>query len=499
MAKVKITGHASGTGVVTITAPNTSTDRTITLPDGTGTLLDENSSLPAANLTGTIASARLPTSTDLPLAGGTMTGTVAFADNVYATFGTSADLRIKHNGAESVIQDQGSGALYMASNEFKVTNAAITENMIIATENAAVKLFYDNAQKFITTSTGIDVTGGVTASTTIKCGTAEASSGVASDTFAFMGVNTSNNATKHGAVFSSKHADSNILLCGIHDTAFNTLVVKGSGKVGIGTVSPVGPLHVVSEINVGPDSNNRSMYGFNTDRGYFGTVQGGTSYFDTMSLKGGLVGIGTSAPTGILHVSGASPHAKMVNTTWGASSSATSKKTIDNTAGGASYRGMMTELLFTWTQTTSESWIMVRTPQAYADWPGGGWADMKLCWSGYHASNNTMMSWTAVFHNHHGRVFTWSKTGITQVGNGSGSYGTYNYTPAVAFYRQTSSAHGYTNSDAWMRNLFIKVSGNSASNVCSQRSLYINGLSGGYEYEVIHMGTSTPGGGLTGV
>ena len=39
MAKVKITGHASGTGVVTVTAPNTSTDRTITLPDSTDTLI----------------------------------------------------------------------------------------------------------------------------------------------------------------------------------------------------------------------------------------------------------------------------------------------------------------------------------------------------------------------------------------------------------------------------------------------------------------------------
>jgi hypothetical protein len=38
MAKVKIQGHASGTGVITVTAPNTSTDRTITLPDATGTL-----------------------------------------------------------------------------------------------------------------------------------------------------------------------------------------------------------------------------------------------------------------------------------------------------------------------------------------------------------------------------------------------------------------------------------------------------------------------------
>jgi len=39
MAKVKIQGHASGTGILTVTAPNTSTDRTITLPDATGNLL----------------------------------------------------------------------------------------------------------------------------------------------------------------------------------------------------------------------------------------------------------------------------------------------------------------------------------------------------------------------------------------------------------------------------------------------------------------------------
>jgi len=38
MAKVKIQGNASGTGVLTVTAPNTSTDRRITLPDGDVTL-----------------------------------------------------------------------------------------------------------------------------------------------------------------------------------------------------------------------------------------------------------------------------------------------------------------------------------------------------------------------------------------------------------------------------------------------------------------------------
>ena len=52
MAKVKITGHASGSGVITVTAPNTSTDRTITLPDATGTILDTTSGLDATKLSG---------------------------------------------------------------------------------------------------------------------------------------------------------------------------------------------------------------------------------------------------------------------------------------------------------------------------------------------------------------------------------------------------------------------------------------------------------------
>ena len=60
MAKVKIQGNAAGTGVFSIVSPDSDTNRTLTLPDTTGTLLDENSSVPAANLTGTVADARFP-------------------------------------------------------------------------------------------------------------------------------------------------------------------------------------------------------------------------------------------------------------------------------------------------------------------------------------------------------------------------------------------------------------------------------------------------------
>ena len=39
MSKIAIQGNASGTGTVTIAAPNTNTDRTLTLPDNTGTII----------------------------------------------------------------------------------------------------------------------------------------------------------------------------------------------------------------------------------------------------------------------------------------------------------------------------------------------------------------------------------------------------------------------------------------------------------------------------
>mgnify|MGYP001595027286 FL=1 len=83
MSKIKIVGHASGSGVLTIAAPNTNTDRTITIPDVTGTLLDSGSDLPAANLTGTIADARFP-STLPAISGANLTGITGTTTRIHA-------------------------------------------------------------------------------------------------------------------------------------------------------------------------------------------------------------------------------------------------------------------------------------------------------------------------------------------------------------------------------------------------------------------------------
>ena len=149
MSKIKIVGHASGTGVLTIAAPNTNTDRTITIPDVTGTLLDSGSDLPAANLTGTIAIARIADdavtaaklansiNTDiatgpaaLPKAGGTMTGNIAHAGDF--TIDAGGDITLDADGADIKLKDAGTlfGSLVNASGDFKIVTEVADKDLI---------------------------------------------------------------------------------------------------------------------------------------------------------------------------------------------------------------------------------------------------------------------------------------------------------------------------------------------------------------------------------
>jgi len=47
VSKIRLTPNASGTGTVTLTVPSTSTDRTVTLPDNTGTVITTESTVPS--------------------------------------------------------------------------------------------------------------------------------------------------------------------------------------------------------------------------------------------------------------------------------------------------------------------------------------------------------------------------------------------------------------------------------------------------------------------
>ena len=89
-----------------------------------------------------------------------------FADNAKAKFGTGGDLEIFHNGTHSFIQDTGTGDLYVAGSVVRIMDAAGSENMIKATENAAVELYHNNTKTFETASGGVSLTGGAAANVT---------------------------------------------------------------------------------------------------------------------------------------------------------------------------------------------------------------------------------------------------------------------------------------------------------------------------------------------
>jgi hypothetical protein len=87
-----------------------------------------------------------------------------FKDSSYAKFGTGGDLEIYHDGSNSHISDQGSGVVYLRTNNLQVNNAANNEAMIHATENGLVDLYYDNGRRLITTPTGVEAVGIVSCS-----------------------------------------------------------------------------------------------------------------------------------------------------------------------------------------------------------------------------------------------------------------------------------------------------------------------------------------------
>jgi hypothetical protein len=105
--------------------------------------------------------------TDSPtFAGLTTTADVSFGDNDKAVFGAGNDLEIYHTstGNHSIIEETGGGNLVVRTNGPHIEfDKGSTEYMARMLVDGAVELYYDSVLKLATTSTGIDVTGTVTA------------------------------------------------------------------------------------------------------------------------------------------------------------------------------------------------------------------------------------------------------------------------------------------------------------------------------------------------
>ena len=113
-------------------------------------------------------------------------------DNTRLIFGDNTDFQIWHGGAHTFLRNSG-GDLRIRSNTLLLKNQDDDEKYIQCNNNSSVQLFFNNNQKFVTTDTGVVVTGICTATSFSGDGSAltgiSATADVVSDTSPQLGGN----------------------------------------------------------------------------------------------------------------------------------------------------------------------------------------------------------------------------------------------------------------------------------------------------------------------
>jgi hypothetical protein len=191
---------------------------------------------------------------------GTNGGNVAVGDNGVISFGAGSDLQIYHDGLNSYISEGGTGNLFLgATNMF--LRSSTGETYIGAIQDGAVTLYHNNAAKLATTSTGVDVTGTVTADGLDVQGDGTISGGsrlTISDIADVNndGIRLDDNTT---ARFNNLTQDTsgNFKIQHYTGSAWqNNFTLSTDGKLGLGTTSPSTTLDVAGNVSLGTNSSN---------------------------------------------------------------------------------------------------------------------------------------------------------------------------------------------------------------------------------------------------
>ena len=191
---------------------------------------------------------------------GTNGGNVAVGDNGVISFGAGSDLQIYHDGLNSYISEGGTGNLFLGGTNMFMRSST-GETYIGAIQDGAVTLYHNNAAKLATTSTGVDVTGTVTADGLDVQGDGTISGGsrlTISDIADVNndGIRLDDNTT---ARFNNLTQDTsgNFKIQHYTGSAWqNNFTLSTDGKLGLGTTSPSTTLDVAGNVSLGTNSSN---------------------------------------------------------------------------------------------------------------------------------------------------------------------------------------------------------------------------------------------------
>ena len=182
---IKWDGATNNANTTSLVVTDPTAVNTITLPDASGVVL-----LTDSNLTNDITfSGDVAFDSVGAVLFDKSEKTLKFGDDYKANFGDSNDLQIFHDGSNSVIKDDGTGALELRGHVIRIKNTAGTKTGLQYNQGQAIQLFYGTSKKFETTDSGVAITGQLTADS------ATISGGVTADTFGDGSIYTTNSVT----------------------------------------------------------------------------------------------------------------------------------------------------------------------------------------------------------------------------------------------------------------------------------------------------------------
>jgi len=236
----------SGTSIVLGVGAAVSDEITI-IAQHTFTLADVVSSSSGGTFTGDVTMAGNLTVQGTTITVDTNTAqTLAMGDADKIKLGDDGDLEIYHSGADSFIDDTGTGSLILRSGTTYIKNADGTKTSIQTNAGAGQTLYFNNSPKFETTATGIAITGVSIATSDSSNTDAESDLGVYNQ---FLNSNANINTGSAISLGSNSNPGATIYAQRIgsnneHKIGFQTrnssgssttrMTILGSGKVGIG-------------------------------------------------------------------------------------------------------------------------------------------------------------------------------------------------------------------------------------------------------------------------
>jgi len=144
----------------------------------------------------------------------TGTDDILFPDNAKVMLGAGSDLQIYHDGSNSLIDDTGTGSLFLRSGIITLSGAGGGETMATFTDDGAVALYHNNVVKLATSAAGGTLTGVWVTSANITDGTI-VSADIANGTIVSADI-------ADGTIVSADIADGTIVSADIADGQITT-------------------------------------------------------------------------------------------------------------------------------------------------------------------------------------------------------------------------------------------------------------------------------------